>query len=182
VTGPAGEGGGAERRSFYRVSARLPIRLRALDPGESASLACEIAASPASAVAVADPALRAALESLERKLDRVLACLEPGAAERPLGRTDAREVELSGAGVSLEADEELDPADEVLVELELPGSPPRRVRALAHPVPARGPGGKPRRAFAFDAISEEDRDAIVRFSHEVQRSELRERARRGAER
>ncbi len=184
MTDPEEPGEGADRRRFYRVSARIPIRVRALEPGESAALACEIAASRASdGRGLADPALRAAFASLERKLDLVLALLDPS-GERPLARADVRAVELSAAGVALEAPEDLDPGDEVLVELQLPSSPPHRVRAIAHPVPLVGPAGadKLRRAFAFDQISDEDRDAIVRFSHEVQRSELRERAGRGGPR
>jgi hypothetical protein len=39
-----------------------------------------------------------------------------------------------------------------------------------------GAADYPATAFAFDVIAEQDRDAIVRFSQEIQRSSLRDRA------
>jgi c-di-GMP-binding flagellar brake protein YcgR len=170
--------GGRERRNYYRVEARLPVRVRPLDPCDAERFSVEISSPREEISTVADPALQVALQTLERKLDLVLAHLDRRFPQ-PLGEGDVRVVSLSGCGMAFETDVEIELDDPVLVEFLLPGAPSRSIRALAHPVPVEGDQGDDKSrllAFGFDVIAEADREAIVRFSHEMQRSRLRERA------
>jgi hypothetical protein len=168
------------RRSFYRIEARLPVRLTALDPGEAAAVALELTTSRETGLDIEDLALRAAFQRLERKLELVLAHLDRGRPQ-PLTRAASKRIDLSASGVAVEDAEDSELGDEVLIEFQLPGDPPRHVRAIGHVAGERSGSarGKITRAFAFDVIAEQDREAIVRFSHDVQRRELRKRRRRG---
>jgi hypothetical protein len=167
-----------EERSYYRVFTRIPIRIRRLDPSEVASVATLIANPVDPFVEVSDPALAVVLQRVENKLDVVLSHLEPG-HPRPLGDRDVHKVSLSASGVGCEMNEQLALDDDVLVEFLLPEVPARHVRAIARPVMPRdtadGVRGTPL-AFAFRVISDTDRDAIVHYSYDVQRLQLREGA------
>jgi hypothetical protein len=121
-----------------------------------------------------DPVLAERLEGIERKLDRILAALDEN-SPLPLCERDARDVSISGAGIGVDVGNPLAPNGAVLVEILLPERPNRHVRAIARPVENGGSDSQPV-AFVFEEIAEDDRDAIVRFSQEMQRSTLRERA------
>lgn len=162
---------GPNRRRAFRVETRLPIRHRRLNAEERAAHERELSV-PIPAAVPADPAVAAWLLRLDAKLDRLatqLGILE----DRPLGDADVRDVDLSSVGVRLVSAAALDEGDDVLVECMVPGTEPRPVRALARvarvePRPPSGPG--PRRvALEFSRIPESDRDALVRFTQDVQR-------------
>ena len=176
------EAAGAERRAYFRVTTQLPVRVRKLEPSVVPALAMAISAMVDTDQEVADPALAARLDAIERKLDLLLAIIDPD-QPRPLGVEDTCKLSLSGAGLGLRVDEPFSAHDDVLVEILLPDSPPRSVRALSRPIIEDGAaGGRPGAiAFAFHLISDADRDAIVRFSYDVQRSQLRTRSREGAD-
>jgi hypothetical protein len=165
-----------QQRSYYRVLTRIPIRIRRLDPSEVPSVSMLIANPVDPFVEVSDPALAVVLQRVENKLDVVLSHLEPG-HPRPLGDRDIQKVSLSASGVGCEMNEQLSLHDDVLVEFLLPEAPARHVRAIARPVMpgdlADGVRGTPQ-AFAFHVISDADRDAIVHYSYDVQRLQLRE--------
>ncbi len=166
----------SDRRRFYRVQARLPLRCRALEAGEFDSLRREIE-MPRTQYEGIEPALADHLGWLELKLDRVLASLEGEPSPTPVEPYD---MWLSGGGLRFAAKEGLaDPQANLLVELLLPSSPPRYVRSIAKIVtrndinPTRGDI-----AVEFRVLHPDDREAIVHFTHEVERSELRRRAER----
>lgn len=170
--------GGAERRSFFRVRTRIPVRHRLLTEGEAQAFLSELASKRADRFVPMDPVIAARLDRLEQKLDLVLAALRRE-VERPLGPEDQQTITLSGSGLELETSDSLSIGEELLVEMRVPGSPARIVRALGRVVieSARSNAGKGRVALAFDAIDEHDREAIVRHVFDVERME---RARRAA--
>ena len=175
---------GRERRAFYRVEAHLPIRVRPVEMGEAELMGQELSSEGGDPFEDLDPALVAWLQRLESKLEVLLARVEER-APNVLGPRDVQRVELSGAGLAFQTDAD-DLGDQVVVEFQLPGPPSRLIRALAHPVffdqgSGEGDGDATKRgraAFAFDVISDADREAIVHFSHDVQRKQLRDRHRR----
>lgn len=178
--GPAAVPAGSERREFFRVTVRIPLRHRPVRPHERAALEREILA-PRNAGLQPGSSLGDWARRIEDKLDLILSHLDER-VPAPLGPRDLRVVELSGSGMRLAAKETAKVGAEEFVELRLPGEVPRDVRAITTVVKwieARGAGEDSEVALAFRIIHEEDRDAIVRFSNEVQRSELRLRADRG---
>lgn len=174
-----GAGGAAkderERRRFFRVRARLPVRHRPLEPGEFETLKREIE-TPRPEAEEIEPALAARLTGLEQKLDQVLALVGGGANTQP---AEPLNVELSGGGMKFAAKlPEEQEGQDTLVEILLPGYPPRLVRTIARVVArSRGANGD-EIAVCFRVIDERDREAIVRFAHEVERAQLRTRAAR----
>ncbi len=161
----------SERRDFYRVPARIPIRVRSLEAQEVPGLSVEISSPKEEADGVADPAIAAVLFRLEAKIDRILSALDRSVPQ-PLWEGDSQDVSISASGVGMDSGERFELKDKVLVEFLLPDTPKRYVRALARPV---GEESTQSRAFAFEVIAESDRDAIVRFSQDVQRLMLRQR-------
>ena len=164
------------RRRFFRVQARRPLRCRELAKGEFDSLRREIE-MPRTQYEGMEPALADHLGWLELKIDRVLASLEGLPSPTPV---DPFDMWISGGGLRFTAKEGLaDPRAHVLIELLLPSSPPRYVRSIARVVtrsdidPTRGDI-----AVEFQVLHPDDREAIVHFTHEVERSELRRRAER----
>ncbi len=167
-----------EQRSYYRVFASLPIRIRRLDPSEVPSVAAVIASPVDRFPEISDAALAIVLQRIENKLDIVLSHLEPD-HPRPLGDRDVRRISLSASGVGCEMNEQISIHDDVLVEFLLSEVPARHVRAIARPVMEKDvsdgvPGAL--MALSFHVISDADRDAIVRYSYDVQRLQLREGA------
>lgn len=150
------------RRRAFRVAARLPIRHRRLSAEQWAAEERSWRMPEPSALP-RDPALAAWLQRIEAKLDGLLAA--DGSAEPPLGAEDVHDVDLSSVGVRLAAAEGLDAGDAVLVECLVPGRVPRPVRALARVVRAEDD----RVSLSFERIREADRDALVRFTQDVQR-------------
>ncbi|MBK7947294.1 MAG: hypothetical protein IPK00_00715 [Deltaproteobacteria bacterium] len=171
----------ASRRAYYRVSAWVPTRLRRLAPSEVAASIYDLSLPERLAPAVADgaddsSALMARLRRIEDKLDRLLgaASLE---APRPLSGRDRLPIVFSGAGLALEVDFEFRRGDAFRVEMLLPTPAPRIVRAVAEAVAdavgTPGTQGPHRLALAFRHIEAADRDALVAYSYDIQRLELR---------
>ena len=165
----------SERRRYFRVLARLPVRHRPLEPGEFASLKRDIE-TPRPDPESLEPALASWLVRIEEKLEQVLGLLgDAGAAP-----AEPVDVEISGGGLRFGAklpDEQ--EGDDVLVELTLPGSPPRPIRAIGRVVARTNEdSGHDEVAVSFRVIDERDREAIIRFAHEVERVQLRSRAAR----
>ena len=171
------QGGADDQRAYYRVQARLPVRHRELEPGEFDALKREIEA-PRPPRPEVDPALASWLARVEKKLDRLIALADEN-APRPLSEGELSNVEISGSGLRVAGKEEVDVGENLLVELQLPGNAERRVRAIARvirQIEPREPGAERELALAFRVIHEDDREAIVRFSNDVQRVLLRARA------
>ncbi|MFO0687183.1 MAG: hypothetical protein U0900_00565 [Myxococcota bacterium] len=171
----------ASRRAYYRVAAWLPVRLQALAPEAVNAAIFDLSLpDPALEGAAARPeeasALMARLRRIEEKLDRLLgaAALD---APRPLCGQDRRWIVFSGAGLALDVDFDFRRRDAFRVELLLPTPEPRVVRAVAEAVTdaAAAPGtpGARRLALAFRHIEAAERDALVAYSYDLQRLELR---------
>ena len=167
----------AEARRYYRVTVRIPLRHRPLQPDEVGAVERELE-TPRPDLEDLSPALAGWLLRLEKKLDLTLSLLDAN-VPAPLSDRDLRVVEVSGAGLSFESKEASEIEGDELLEFELPGTVPLRVRAIARVVRHREPesqGGPCQVACEFRVIRTEDRESIVRFVNDVQRIELRRRA------
>ncbi len=166
----------AERRAYYRIETCLPLRVLRGDPAGCERLRREIESSVREPdLAAVDAPLEARLARIEEKLDRVLAHL--GGGEPPLGRDDLTAMRLSGAGLACRVRGRPRPGEEVVLEMLLPGGAPEPVRAVGRVVSSEPAGPDASEvAFAFAAIDELDRDAIVRYVSAAQRRERRREA------
>lgn len=170
--------GGEDRRAYFRVPARIAIRHRRARSDEIERFERELALNGNKAHQDVDPAIRSLFERIERKIDRVLAHLEPDVAP-PLGENDVRPVEISGSGVRYPWSDPIAVGERVMVEMLLPGSPPRFIRAVgevAFREEARGTSSPGSVALKFILIDESDREVVIRYTYEVQREALRTRA------
>lgn len=180
-TGTRREGGDG-RRAYYRVEALLPIRLTALDPSEVDAAIFDLSLPDPLLQPVAeesgDTALMARLQRIEEKLDLLLGAT-PVAIPRPLGGRDRRSVVFSGSGLALDVDRPARRGDAFRVEILLPPPHGRTVRAVARVVRDAGlevPVGTSRKlALALDHMEDEERDALVAYSYDLQRFALRTR-------
>ncbi len=168
---------GADRRRYYRVKVRIPLRHRRVRPDELEALRIEIRTPRVEAEGL-DPDLAVRLRTIEQKLDLVLSYLDDR-LPAPLGPSDLRAVEISGAGMRFDSKDAGAEGQYELLEFQLPSDAASSIRALGRIVgcfdPA-SPGAEPGVALQFDTIDEDDREAIVRFSNAVQRLDLRARS------
>lgn len=171
----------ASHRAYYRVSAWVPTRLRRLAPSEVAASIYDLSlperlTPPVVGGVDESSALMTRLRRIEEKLDLLLGAASVE-APRPLSGRDRRPIVFSGAGLALDVDFEFRRGDAFRVELLLPTPEPRVVRAVAEAVvdAAGKPGtaGPYRLALAFRHIEAADRDALVAYSYDIQRLELR---------
>ena len=164
----------AESREYFRIRTRLRVGLRELTPAAADEIAREIAHREPGPGTRIDFEHAEWLARIERKLDLVLRRL---GAEAEAGNLPSEELDLvlSGNGLSFHREGPLPAAGEqFLVELHLPGTPLRPVRALA--VVAKhahgdSPGLLP---LALRVIHEADRDSIIRHCIAVERRNLRQ--------
>jgi hypothetical protein len=164
-----------DKRSYFRVWTRVPLRARPVAPDEVEQLETDIRNRKAPPSVPVDRHLAEWLDRLEAKLDRLLTHfgLCDGA---PLGPEDEQDVMLSGSGMKFWSSNPYSPGTVLLLEFELPTTPRHRVRTLARVVNNDGPRedreGYPA-AVAFHTIHEIDRDAVVGHSLAVERTQLR---------
>ncbi|MCA9503164.1 MAG: hypothetical protein KC616_08770 [Myxococcales bacterium] len=176
------------RRAYFRVSGWLPIRLSPIAPGSidaaifDLSMPDPLLQPIVDAEGEADSPLMARLRRIEEKLDLLLGVASVE-VPRPLGGSDRRPVVFSGSGLSLDVSFSFRRHDAFKVEILLPPPYCRLVRAVGAAVDdapdrvgARPPFALP---LAFRHIETEDRDALVAYSYDLQRFELR--ARNGTE-
>jgi hypothetical protein len=185
------------RRSFARIDSRLPVRLRLIDATDAAALAERLAVEPTYSERVAaDPAKRhandgswdkAALSSILAQLDRLERAVTRIADAMRVDLTDAgawvegETVNLSGAGLGAHVTQRIEQGSLVELEMTLLGDPTivlravGRVVSLVHPDGRTLPVGRFHLGIAFDAIHEEDRQALVRYTFKLQREQLRRR-------
>lgn len=173
--------GGEARRAYYRVAARVPIRVRYLEPAAVEAAVYDLSLPdpvPPLLGAAGDEksALFAQLRRIEEKLDLLLgaASIE---APRPLSGRDQRPIVFSGSGLALDVGFEFRRGDAYGVELLLPTPQLRAIRAIGEAIEdsasVAASGGLRRLALVFRHITPADRDALVAFSYDVQRLELR---------
>lgn len=159
-----------QQRSYFRIETEIPLRQRRISRKEAEIFERELAVGGGGPAV--DPALGAWFERIERKLDRILAHLEPD-ADVPVGESDRRPVVLSGSGARYECSDPVQVGDTLLVEMLVPGTPPLRVRTVAEVVRrVDTPDSKKAAsiAVAFRVIRASDQDAIVRYTYDVQRA------------
>ena len=180
---PTAGPGPRARRSYYRVSAWVPLRLRPLAPSAVEAAIYDLTLpgplAPA-AIGLDDEksALMGQLRRIEEKLDLLLGTASID-APRPLSGSDRRWIVFSGSGLALDVEFDFRRGDAYRVDLLLPVPDPRVVRAVAEAVhdpvgSAAGPGMR-RLALAFRHIEASERDALVAYSYDIQRLELRAR-------
>lgn len=171
------------RRAYYRVSARLPIRITPLAPDEVDAAVFDLSMPDPLCQSIAegeeDTPLMVRLRRIEEKLDRLL-----GAAAvdvpRPLGGRDQRPLVFSGSGLALDVDFAFAAGDHFQVEILLPPPHGQIVRAVARAVggssedtrDGRGAGSSTL-ALSLLYMDDEERDALVAYSYDLQRFALR---------
>lgn len=170
--------GGRPAREFFRVRASMAIRCRKLDAFDLETVRREIRPHGEEDGSPHDARIYAWLERIERKVDLLLAAAT-GKTRGPEAPVAPQDVVLSGGGVRLQTEEPVEIGDEVLVEMPVPGARTEFIRALARvvaverPVPPHIPRTA---ALCFSEIDEQDREAIVRFTRDVERARLNEAA------
>jgi hypothetical protein len=174
---------GGCRRSYFRVTGMLPIRLHAVEPADLDAEIFDLSMpdpllQPVGEEGEVDSPLMERLRRLEEKLDLLLgqARLE---VPRPLSGRDRRSVTFSGAGLALDVSWSFRRGDYYKVEVLLPPPYSRLVRCLAEAVEdaprSVGEGGRRLLPLAIRHMEDEERDALVAYSYDLQRAELRAR-------
>lgn len=165
------------RRAYYRVNGSLPIRAIRLAPDEVDKAVFELSLQHSSGDEE-ESALLERLRRIEEKLDLLLA----GDVEKqpaPLGAADLECVVFSGAGLSMPIDDVCVEGDAFRIEILLPGPDSRTLhsvaRAVADSTPMEDGVARHQVALALEHMNEDDRDALVAYSYELQRMELRSR-------
>jgi len=170
------------RRAYYRVEGRLPIRLTPLAPADVDAAIFDLSLPDPLLQPLDDEGedtpLMARLRRIEEKLDLLLG-VSPVEIPRPLSGTDRVEMVFSGAGLALDVERPYLQGDAVLIELLLPPPYVRTLRAVATVVSDSAksacPGQAQRLAMALTYMDDEERDALVAYSYDVQRFALRVR-------
>ncbi len=121
------------------------------------------------------------LTGIHVKLDLVLNLLMKKEVD-PIYRTPPREVNISGAGLSLRVNEPFEKGAFYELKMLLPILPVRVIRALGRVarVSDKKTSGEDlgEVAFEFDTISEEDKEIIIHYTFKRQRELLREKRKR----
>jgi len=170
------------------VEGRLPIRLRRLDPDDVEAAVFDLSLPDPLLQPIEeegeDTALMARLRRIEEKLDLLLG-QSPIAVPRPLSGSDRVPVVFSGAGLALDVETPYQQGEAVHIEMLLPPPYVRTLRAVGTTVSdsaSTAATGRPGRlAIALTHMDDEERDALVAYSYDVQRFQLRSRGESGAE-
>jgi len=165
----------ASRRNYFRIDTELPLRISPVREEERARLERAILQREPVDFEGLDPQLALWLDRIESKLDDLIVHLGLDAdGVRP---TQIVAVTLSGGGISVPSPPAEPGHSLYRIDFELPGPAARGVRALGEVVSRPGVAeATPTVALRFVAITSEDRDAIVRFTLDVERTRLRSRA------
>lgn len=153
-----------DKRLYRRVDVLIPFGFRTVGQG---AVTAAVQADPEPETGHHDP-VRAALERIERKMDRVLARIDsadhaPGVRQTPIN--------LSGAGVRFPSDDPIEQGEYVDLVMILPGDAPIKIRAFAEVVRqrliARPSGAVYEIAAAFLHLAPKDREAIIRYTFQA---------------
>ncbi len=124
--------------------------------------------------------LEIVLSGINIKLDLILNLLMKKEVD-PIYNTSPREVNISGAGLRIRAEEKFEVGSFYKLRMLLPILPSRVVQALGRVVRVNEIVENGKRmtegSFAFDVISEEDREIIIHYTFKRQREILREKKR-----
>ncbi len=153
------------KRLYRRVDVVIPFGFR---PVERAMVDAALVPEPAPLAEASDDPILAALERIERKVDRVLERLEWDDRSPPMR---SMSVNLSGAGVRFGSEWPLESGSCVDLALVLPGEPPMRMRAFGEVVRSRKvgrpSGGLFEIAVSFVTITARDRESIIRYTFQM---------------
>ena len=171
------------RRSYYRVSGFLPVRLTRLTENEIDSAVFDLSLPDPLLAPIEDgkedAPLMARLRRIEEKLDLLLGASQVEMPS-PLSGADRQSVVFSGSGLSLDVTWAFRKSDAYRVEVLLPSPYSRVIRAVANAVADSDPQvlGDGLRPLAVELrhMESEDRDALIAFSYDLQRVALRARA------
>jgi hypothetical protein len=153
-----------DKRLYRRVDVLIPFGFRTIGQGAVVNV---VGQDPEPPTEDADP-VRAALDRIERKVDRLLARLESEDHAPSLKPTP---INLSGAGVRFPSDDPIEQGEYVDVVMVLPGDSPIRIRAFGEVVRqrlvARPSGAVYEIAAAFLHLPPKDREAIIRYTFQA---------------
>lgn len=153
-----------DKRLYRRVDVLIPFGFRTVGRG---TVEASVHVEPEAETSHGDP-VRAALERIERKVDRLLAKVESADQAPPVKPTP---INLSGAGVRFSSDDPIEQGEYVDLVLVLPGDVPTRIRAFGEVVRqrlmARPSGAVYEIAVAFLHLAPKDREAIIRYTFQA---------------
>jgi hypothetical protein len=170
------------RRAYYRVSGLLPIRLTPISRDEVATAVFDLSIPDPLLQPIAegseDTPLMERLRRIEDKLDLLLGASSIDVPSRLSGR-DRQSIIFSGAGLSLDVTWFFAKRDAYKVEILLPPPYSRTLRAVAEavcdaPADVKGDGLR-NLPLALTYMEDEERDALVAYSYDLQRFALRTR-------
>lgn len=181
ASGPTAESGSG-RRAYYRVEGILPIRLTPLAPAEVDAAVFDLSMPDPLCAPVGegedDTPLMARLRRIEEKLDLLLGA-SPVDVPRQLSGRDRRPLVFSGSGLALRVDAPFEAGDAYRVEILLPPPYARTLRAVGHATRAGretpDADGLRQLPLALTHMDDDDRDALVAYSYDLQRFALRAR-------
>lgn len=154
-----------DKRLYRRVDVVIPFGFRPVD--RAAVEAIPSSRPPRDASESPDP-LIAMLERIDVKLDRILDRLESNDRWPPLQNMP---INLSGAGVRFGCESPMTPGAFLELALVLPGDRPARICTFGEVVRqtkrGRSRNGAYESAVSFVALSERDRESIIRYTFQV---------------
>ncbi|WP_027368126.1 PilZ domain-containing protein [Desulfocurvibacter africanus] len=168
----------SSQRSFARVSTLINGRLRRIVPGRDRALFHDssptLSFSPQklAEARLPEPLLEFLL-SLDTKLDTLLSLASRQTMEQDFP-TEIQVVEISAAGLSFVSLEQFSPGQRVEVVLTLSQAPLRMASALGEVVRVKVEGGERRQVLEFTSVRDRDRESIVQFVFQEERSQIRQ--------
>lgn len=166
------------QRSFARVSTLINGRLRRLAPGRDRALfhgstsALTFSPQKLAEAHLPEPLLEFLL-NLDAKLDMLLSLASRRTMEQDFP-TEIQIVEISAAGISFGSPEQFSPGQRVEVVLTLSQAPLRMASALGEIVRVRAEDGERRYVLEFTSIRDRDRESVVQFVFQEERSQIRQ--------
>ncbi|MFZ5863081.1 MAG: PilZ domain-containing protein [Nitrospirota bacterium] len=153
-----------DKRLYRRVDVLIPFGFKPVGRGGVQS----ITQTEREAFHLEDDPVRAALDRIERKVDRLLARLESGEQTPAL---QPQRINLSGSGVRFSSGDPIDEGQYLDLALVLPGEAPVSIRAVGEVVRqrllARPSGAFYEIAVTFSDLAAADREAIIRYTFQA---------------
>ncbi len=154
-----------DKRLYRRVDVVVPFGFRPIDRAVVEAIP---SLQPSRHASESSDPLLATLERIEVKLDRILDHLESSDRWPPLQNTS---INLSGAGVRFGSDRPIATGAFLELALVLPGDRPVRIHTFGEVVRqtkrGRSKNGAYESAVAFVALSERDRESIIRYTFQI---------------
>ncbi len=168
----------SSQRSFARVSTFINGRLRRLASGRDRALfhgsspALTFSPQKLAEAHLPEPLLEFLL-SLDNKLDTLLSLASRPTMEQDFP-TAIQVMEISASGLSFISPEQFSPGQRVETVLTLSQSPLRMASALGEVMRVKVENGERRNILEFTSIRDRDRESIVQFVFQEERSQIRQ--------